>query len=183
VISDCKKNAHEDELKTLKWQFGLTWQLANYHIPELTDQMCFWEPVPGCWSVRKSADGRWLPDWSDKEPDPPPVVTIGWLTWHLYWWWSSLLAKVKEEEPVPRNEVTWPGSAEAVVTELHELSGKWTEFLDRLNPSDLEKPFEYPWPEPRPLRIALAWANSELMKNTAEIGTIHHLYKAIHNRG
>ncbi|HAA86407.1 MAG TPA: hypothetical protein DCE14_08705 [Kosmotogaceae bacterium] len=170
-------------MKTLKWQFGLTWQLANYHLPELTDHMCLWEPVAECWSVRKKVDGKWFPDWSDKEPDPPPVVTIGWLTWHLNWWWSSLLARVNEEEPVPRNEVAWPGSAESVVARLNELSEKWTGFLDGLSSNDLEKPFDYPWPEPRPLKIALAWANSELMKNIAEIGIIHHLYKATHNRG
>ncbi len=183
MVNHGRENTHKNELKTLKWQFALTWQLANYHLPELTDHMCLWEPVVECWSVRKKADGKWFPDWSDKEPDPPPVVTIGWLTWHLNWWWSSLLARVNEEEPVPRNEAAWPGSAESVVAGFNELSEKWTGFLDRLSLDDLEKPFDYPWPEPRPLKIALAWANSELMKNIAEIGIIHHLYKAIHNRG
>ena len=32
--------------------------------------------------------GVWRPDWAEAEPDPIPVPTIGWLTWHIDWWWS-----------------------------------------------------------------------------------------------
>ncbi|SDX68728.1 hypothetical protein SAMN05661080_00847 [Modestobacter sp. DSM 44400] len=43
---------------------------------------------------------------------------------------------------------------------------------------DLDRPFAFPWPEPRPFVFAAAWANSELMKNVAEIGVIRHQYLA-----
>ncbi|GAA2811591.1 hypothetical protein FHR33_001093 [Nonomuraea dietziae] len=34
------------------------------------------------------ARGTWVPDWTETEPDPVPVPTIGWLSWHIGWWWS-----------------------------------------------------------------------------------------------
>ncbi len=43
---------------------------------------------------------------------------------------------------------------------------------------DLERPVAYPWPDPRPLRMMVAWVNSELMKNTAEIGDVVRLFHA-----
>ncbi len=172
----------KSQLETLQWQFRLIWQLANYHLPSLTDDACFWEPAPGSWTVRQSTDGKWYPDWIEPEPDPAPTVTIGWLTWHLTWWWSSLLATVQNETPEARHEIAWPGSADAVVRHLESLSNEWADVLDKLDDDDLERPLAYPWSEPRPLRIALAWANSELMKNIAEIGIMRHLYEATYAR-
>jgi hypothetical protein len=167
------------QLQTLRWQFQLTWRLAaDVHLPALTDDACLWEPAAGSWTVRQSTDGKWRPDWVVPEPDPAPPVTIGWLTWHLIWWWSGLLAALRNETPAAHHEVAWPGSADAVVGRLKTLSTEWADTLSRLDDGDLERPLAYPWPEARPLRLALAWANSELMKNVAEIGCIRHLFEA-----
>ncbi len=49
----------------------------------LGDEEYLWEPVEGCWSLRRdengvyALDGRWL------EPSPPPVTTIAWRMVHL----------------------------------------------------------------------------------------------------
>jgi hypothetical protein len=166
------------ELAMLRWQFDLAWRLAEYHLPQLTDDACSWEPAPGSWSVRKSADGLWHPDWADIEPNPAPPVSIGWLTWHLLWWWSGLLDAMRGAPKTPREQVLWPGSAAASLARLRHLSEKWSEALADLHEFDLDRTLAYPWPEPRPLRIAIAWANSELMKNVAEIGIVRHLYEA-----
>jgi hypothetical protein len=166
------------ELETLRWQYGLTWRLAEVHLPALTDDACLWEPAPGSWTVRKGADGLWRPDWSDTEPEPPPTVTIGWLSWHLIWWWSSVLAAARNEPRVVRESVIWPGGADAVVRRLQGLHDDWSGVLNGLAVEDLERPIDYPWPQPRPLRLALAWANSELMKNVAEIGSVRLLFEA-----
>lgn len=166
------------ELDALRWQFGLAWRLAEYHLPHLTDEACLWEPAPGSWTVRQSADGQWRPDWADAEPDPAPPATIGWLTWHLIWWWSGLLAAVRGEGVPSREQVFWPGTAAAIIARLQHLHAQWSDELQKLGPGDLNRPLAYPWPEPRPLRIAIAWANSELMKNVAEIGYVRHLFEA-----
>jgi hypothetical protein len=167
-----------DTPETLRWQFGLTWRLAQVHLPALSDETCLWEPTPHSWSVRRVSDGSWRSDWADSEPDPAPTVTIGWLTWHIIWWWSGLIAVVREEAPPRPQEVYWPGSADGVRRQLEGLHTEWTEILFGLSTDDLERPLAYPWPEPRPLRYALAWCNSELMKNVAELGYVRLLFES-----
>jgi hypothetical protein len=171
------------QLQTLQWQFGLTWRLAQVHLPSLTDDLCLWEPSPHSWTVRPDADGTWRADWADAEPDPTPTATIGWLTWHLLWWWSGLLSATREETPLAHHEVAWPGSTADTVQRLEALSTEWADVLSSLKDGDLERPFAYPWTEPRPLRIALAWANVELMKNIAEIGYVRILFEASRQAG
>jgi len=157
----------------LRWQLGLTWSLAELHLTGLTDEACLWEPAPGAWTVRPGADGRWRPDWAEPEPDPAPATSIGWLTWHLSWWWGTLLAHATGD-PVPaREDVFWPGSAAATVAELTRLHAEWSVLLATTDP---ERLIGYPWPEPRRFAQAAAWANLELMKNVAEIGAMRHLH-------
>ena len=48
----------------------------------MTDEEYLWEPVPGCWTVHQR-DGGWAVDWTKRDPDPAPVTTIAWRTWHL----------------------------------------------------------------------------------------------------
>ncbi|MGQ0742423.1 MAG: DinB family protein [Alphaproteobacteria bacterium] len=163
---------------TLRWQFELAWKLAQIHLPTLTDEMCLWEPAPGSWTVRRAADGKWVHDWAEVEPDPAPPVTIGWVTWQMIWWWSGLLAAMRGEKPAAHYEIAWPGSASSVVRRLEGLAAEWEEVLAKLTADELEKPLAYPWSEPKPLRLTIAWANSELMKNVAEIGSLRHLYEA-----
>lgn len=163
----------------MRWQFDLTWRLAaQFHLPDLDDDMCLWAPAPGAFTVRPDPSGAWQADWNDENPDPPSPVTIGWLTWHVLWWWGELLARAKEEQPRHREDVLWPGSAEATRGELERLSVDWSQLLESLTDADLDRAFAFPWPEPRPFAYAAAWANSELMKNVAEVGVIRHQYLA-----
>lgn len=136
--------------------------------------------MPGSWTVRPSPDGKWRHDWVETEPNPAPPITIGWTTWHLIWWWSGVIAAIRNEMPAAHSEVFWPGSADTVRHRLEALSMEWADILSKLNDSDLDRPLAYPWAEPQPLSHALAWANSELMKNVAEIGCIRHLFEASH---
>lgn len=160
----------------LQWQLGLAWSLAELRLDGLTDAACLWEPAPGAWTVRAGNDGIWRADWVEPEPEPPLTTTIGWLTWHLTWWWTTVLAHAAGE-PVPaREDVTWPGGAAATTAELRGLHERWARLLDT---ADLDAPVGWPWPEPRPFAIAAAWANQELMKNVAEIGQLRDLYAAL----
>src|SRR5689334_17322209 len=73
----------------------LDWHWHNQLRPRLagiTDDEYFWEPVPGCWSVRRRGEGsapvqvgagEWLIDWGYPEPTPAPVTTIAWRLAHL----------------------------------------------------------------------------------------------------
>lgn len=168
--------------QALLWQFDFVWRLAQYHLPKLTDEMCLWEPAPGSWTLRKGRDGLWRPDWSDKEPDPAPPATIGWITWQMLWWWQALIAAAAEGRPVRRELVFWPGSAPAAAARLEDLHRDWRTMLADVSGPDLEKPINWPWAEPRPLGLVIAWANAEPMKNVAEIGCLRHQFEAFRGR-
>jgi hypothetical protein len=59
-------------------------------VPAMTDEEYLWEPVPGCWSVRRKSagpgpgatelvgTGEWGRDTTWPHPSPPPVTTIAW---------------------------------------------------------------------------------------------------------
>lgn len=59
------------------------WQRLIGRLDGLTDAEYFWEPAPGCWTIRERADGRWRADWPLPRPDPEPFTTIAWRLWHL----------------------------------------------------------------------------------------------------
>ena len=59
------------------------WQRTRARVHGLTDAEYFWEPAPGCWSVRPRADGTWTCDWPLPRPEPEPFTTIAWRLWHL----------------------------------------------------------------------------------------------------
>ncbi len=48
----------------------------------LGDAEYLWEPVGSMWTVRPVGD-RWRADWADPDPEPAPVTTIAWRTWHI----------------------------------------------------------------------------------------------------
>ncbi|MGY1580704.1 DinB family protein [Streptomyces sp. MN13] len=161
----------------LRRQFDLTWALFEYHLERLTPEDFLWEPAPDSWTVRPTADGTWLPDWSDTEPDPVPVPTIGWLTWHIGWWWTVAQDHLQGRPPRDRTAVTWPGDGTAAVAWLHDLRTAWLTALDDLAPASLTATAPFPWPSDPRYTVAdmIGWVNAELMKNVAEIGQLRLL--------
>jgi hypothetical protein len=147
----------------LLWQFDLTWALADLHLSALVEDDFLWEPAALCWTVRPDTAGVWRPDWADTEPDPIPVPTIAWLTWHAIWWWSTTNDKVTGDAQRDRDEVIWPGDGASSVRQIRELAARWRDLLADL---DVDQ-----------LRTAL-WLNAELMKNIAEIGQLRLLRAA-----
>lgn len=69
--------------KELAQLSGEVWQRVRSRFEGLTDAEYFWEPAPGCWTVRQRSDGGWLTDWPLPRPDPEPFTTIAWRLWHL----------------------------------------------------------------------------------------------------
>lgn len=164
----------------LRRQFDLTWSLFEYHLERLAPDDFLWEPAPLCWTVRRSPDGTWRPDWADSEPDPVPVPTIAWLTWHIGWWWGVTLDHAQGRPPRDRTLVTWPGEGAPTITWLYDLRTQWLTVLDDVTDTELDAPAPFPWPDAPDRTVAdmLAWANAELMKNAAEIGQLRMLRAA-----
>ncbi|WP_433701065.1 DinB family protein [Nocardiopsis sp. CA-288880] len=166
----------ETPLELPRWQFDLTWSLFEYHLERLEPGDFLWEPGPLCWTVRRGEDGVWTPDWADAEPDPVPVPTVAWVTWHIGWWWSVTLDHLRGRAPRDREDVVWSGADEAVAW-LRGLRTEWLEVLDGLGAEDLDAPAPFPWPPGSGLTVAhtVAWVNAELMKNAAEVGQLRML--------
>ncbi|RZQ62483.1 DinB family protein [Amycolatopsis suaedae] len=156
----------------MRWQFDLTWQLFEYHLGRLRAGDFLAEPAPVCWTMRPDGDG-WVPDWAETEPDPVPVPTIGWVTWHLGWWWTVTADHLSGREPRRREDVAWPGPGEPAIAWLRDLRTRWLAVLDSLSDADLDGPAPFPFPDSG-LTVAhtLGWVNAELMKNVAEIGQL-----------
>ncbi|WP_069166573.1 DinB family protein [Nocardia altamirensis] len=164
-------------LDLLRWQFDLTWSLTELHLDALRVDDFLWAPTDSYWTVRLYADGAWRPDWADIEPDPIPLPTIGWLSWHIGWWWSAAIDQLAGRAPRDRADVHWPGDGRAAVAWLRGLRDGWIRTLDGLTESGLDKPSSFPWPADAKLTVAhlVSWVNSELMKNVAEIGQLRLL--------
>jgi hypothetical protein len=161
----------------LRDQYELTWALFEYHLERLRPEDFLWEPVELCWTLRRGPGGVWIPDWADSEPDPVPVPTIAWLTWHIGWWWTVTLDHALGRTPQERAEIRWPGE-EGTVEWLRGLGTEWSLALSE---TDLDEPATFPWQGARGKTAAhtAAWVNSELMKNAAEIGQLRMLRAAV----
>jgi hypothetical protein len=59
------------------------WQRIRARVDGLSDEEYFWEPTPGCWSIRQRDDGTWMADSPLPRPEPEPFTTIAWRLWHL----------------------------------------------------------------------------------------------------
>ena len=174
----------------LVWQFDLAWALAELHLSALVEddfspasgRYPQWRPAPLSWTVRPDAHGVWHPDWADAEPDPLPVPTIGWLTWHIDCpphaggtpRWSATIDHLTGRTPRDRSDVAWAGSGSAAVSRLRDLAAQWREFLTGLSGDELERSSSFPWGEDTGHTVAhtVLWVNIELTKNIAEIGQL-----------
>ncbi|BBX37832.1 hypothetical protein MMAG44476_16310 [Mycolicibacterium mageritense DSM 44476 = CIP 104973] len=166
-------------IEELRRQFDLAWALADLHLAALTDDDFLWEPGPLVWTVHQDAAGRWWPDWADTEPEPIPVPTIGWLTWHVVFWWSTALAHLNGEQPPARTEIDWPPKS-AAVERIRSLAAQWRTLLTSLPPADLGAAAEFPWGPDAGRRVGdtVLWLHVELTKNAAEIGQLRLLRAA-----
>ncbi|OUC98277.1 hypothetical protein CA984_07640 [Streptosporangium minutum] len=161
-------------------QLDTAWALFEYHLKDLDDAQCLWEPAAGCWTVRRQDDGRWTADWQVPEPDPVPTLTIGWLTWHIGFWWTTTLGHCFGDGAPPREEITWPGDAAAAADWLRGLRDDWRARLSELTDADLDSTDRTAglWGQDDTLANVAGWVSVELTKNVAEIGYVRHLYAA-----
>jgi hypothetical protein len=73
----------------LEWHWT---EQVRKRLDGLTDDEYFWEPVPGCWSVRprgtgtapiQGGAGAMVIDFAFPPPDPAPFTTIAWRLGHV----------------------------------------------------------------------------------------------------
>ncbi len=127
-----------------------TWQTLRSRLEGLTDEEFFWEPAPRCWTVHPDVNERWVVDYTDPAPEPPPFTTIAWRLVHL-----AMCKIMYHEYAFGPGELTWdelavPGTAAGAVAWLEEGHAQLRATLDGLSDADLDRMRLTNWGEPWP---------------------------------
>ena len=162
----------------------LTWHWDHQLRPGLaglTDEEYFWEPVPGCWSLRRAAGGGNLViDWERPEPKPTPVTTIAWRLAHLIVGVFGARNANHFGGP-PASYQTWqygPDAASALA-QLDEAYGCWVKGVASLGPEGIVHPVgpvEGPYAE-SPYAGLVLHIHREVIHHGAEILLLRDLYR------
>ena len=164
-------------------QFHDIWDLLTYHLQTLTTEECLRRPGSKGPHIFQDKNGQWhgnLPEREDYDIGPP---SIGWVSWHIIFWWSMVLNHSFGHQSLKIKDVNWPGDANALRSCLLKLRNSWVEEIQKLDGSDLLGQTRSRWPvQGRPFSAIVGWANMELMKNAAELGYIRYLYTQRNNK-
>jgi hypothetical protein len=166
----------------LMWQLALTFSLFEIFVAGLNDEEALREPAAGAWSVRRDGSGLWSADWAEPEPERPPPTSVAWLLWHIGWWWSDVTGRAFGGGAVERTAAVWPGNVAASVGEIRDCHDRWRSGVAGVSTEDLASVSlgDRCWPGAgRPFNHVAVWVNSELMKNTAEIGATRRILAAM----
>ena len=175
---DTTNHASSDEAcGYLVRQFETAWQLTTFHLEGLSTEECLWRPADEGLHVHQAPDGTWRADWPEHERYDLGPSSIAWLTWHLGFWWSMVLDHSFGDGALSRENVTWPGDADAVRAWIGGFQARWQTMLGQVTDAEMRSSQRTRWPfQDRPFGDVIAWANVELTKSAAEIGYARFLY-------
>jgi len=119
----------------------IDWHWTTHLRPRLdglTDDEYFWEPAPGCWTIRRRGE-RFIGDWQWPPPDPAPFTTIAWRLVHmagpcLDWRKRELI----DGETVDVENYPYPGTADDALALLDQGYGAWMDAMRALGDRVLE---------------------------------------------
>ncbi|WP_323958784.1 DinB family protein [Arthrobacter sp. JZ12] len=169
----------------------LNWHWENHARPRLnglTDEEYFWEPVPGCWSVRPRGTGTaplqvgrgdYTIDFALPEPVPAPVTTIAWRIGHmLVGVLGERLASHFGGEPVTYRDFVYPESAEQALEKLDAAYSSWHSAVSALSLEEMDRPVgpaEGPFAE-APMGALVQHINREMIHHLAEVALLRDLW-------
>lgn len=155
----------------------------------LTDEEYFWEPVAGCWSVRRRSaaaphpqpgSGEWTVDWAWPTPDPAPVTTIAWRFAHvLVGVLGARIAAHFGGEAHDYATYAYPGTAVEALRRLDDLYARWIAGVSAWSDADLAVAVgdaEPPEFAHLPRATLVLHINRELIHHGAEIALLRDLY-------
>ncbi|MFF3764025.1 DinB family protein [Streptomyces sp. NPDC001922] len=171
-------------------QLDLHWRnQLRPRLDGLSDDEYFWEPVPGCWSLRPRGEstapitagaGDLTIDYAVPEPDPPRVTTVAWRLAHLIV--GVFGARVGSHfggPPVDYRSFTYAGTAEEALAQLDTAYAAWTAGARGLGEEELARPCgpaEGPYAEV-PMATLVLHINREAIHHGAEIALLRDLYR------
>ena len=173
----------------------LDWHWQNQMRPRLdglTDGEYFWEPVPGCWSLRQKGTstaprtagaGEYLYEFANPhpEPDPPPVTTIAWRLAHvIVGVFGARNAGHFGGPACDWDSFSYAGTATEALAQLDGVYATWIDGVRGLGSDGLLRPCgpsEGPYSE-YPLASLVLHINREAIHHGAEIALLRDLYRA-----
>jgi hypothetical protein len=158
---------------------------------DLTDEEYFWEPMPGCWSLRRrtqattnmaTGKGDWVMERERPEPKPPPVTTIAWRMCHLVEAQMMRYDWTFGSHSFTWDSFDWPSHARDAVAMLRDSHTRWRTALTGMTSEELDQVGRSQMPhglDPQvPFDALLAWTNTEYTHHAAEVGCLRDLYRA-----
>jgi hypothetical protein len=150
----------------------------------LTDEEFLWEPAPTVWTVRRTDDGRTVPEqrgWSPT-PDAAPPRTLAWSIDHLGWGTTSRADWLTGSHSMRDEDLDWPMTATEGMALLRSGLDAWRTGIGSMTDADLDTVGRSAWPlglDPTlPLIEVVWWVNKELVEHAAEIWYVRDLYLA-----
>jgi hypothetical protein len=169
----------------------LDWHWTNHLRPRLdglTDDEYLWEPVAGCWNVRRRAEattpmavgaGDVVIDYAYPEPVPAPVTTIAWRMAHIaIGVFGQRAANHFGEGGVDYATTEWSLTADGGLELLDRWYAAWIDGVKRLDLEALARPVgphEGPFAE-YPFAALILHINREAIHHGAEIALLRDLY-------
>ncbi|KZM72520.1 DinB family protein [Nocardia terpenica] len=162
------------------WRERLRPRLAG-----LTDEEYFWEPAPGCWTVRprrtdrEMGGGRFTVDYARPAPVPAPLTTIAWRMAHLT---VHVLAKRAElyfgGSPIDYDTHVYAETATAALDQLDGAYAAWSAGMRAATAADLGRPRDSDVPPfaGRPVAAVVLHINREVFHHGGEIALLRDLY-------
>jgi DinB superfamily len=164
-------------------------------VPPMPDEEYLWEPVPGCWSVRRRSDGpgpgatllRGAGDWGrdsaePSHPFPPPFTTIAWRLSHI-----SEMLTLRADYTAGNRDMTSDsyrnsGDAVGAIRAFGAAVDAWREALVSTDDAALDtigySGYPYGSDSEDMFIDTVWWVNQEILHHGAEIALLRDLYRA-----
>jgi DinB family protein len=148
----------------------------------LSDDELFWEPVAGCWTVRRDAAGVWLAD-GDPEGalETTPVTTIAWRMLHLACHVLGGFATWLRDGGMPYvGDPDVPHTAAAARAALDRNWHRWREGMSQLDAAQWTAPIGEAFGEHATASTAdlVLHVLDEFVHHAAEVSLLRDLYAA-----
>ncbi|MGP3969213.1 DinB family protein [Streptomyces sp. 6N223] len=167
---------------------------TDTEVVPMTDEELFWEPVPGCWSVRRRVDGpgpratmlAGAGDWGRDaapypHPWPPPFTTIAWRLSHVSEGLALRADHAAGSRALTRDDYRISGNAAEAVAAFDAGASAWREALLSVDDAALDTVGYSTYPHgsdaEEPFIDIVWWVNQELLHHGAEIALLRDLYR------
>jgi hypothetical protein len=175
-----------EAIEQLDWHWRT---MVRPRLEGLTDEEYLWEPVPGCWSVRRREQargsmavgaGELVLDFELPEPDPPPVTTIAWRLGHLASGVFGMRASRHfGDGSMTYDTIEWPATAAGALAMVDDGYRAWTDGVASLDAEAMARPVgpaEGPYAE-APYAALVLHINREAIHHGAEILLLRDLHR------